>query len=1166
MRACHITSDPRYRTPFGAIPTGESVILALDVWDDAEAWAELRLWTDDEGERLVEMDRAEEGDHLHFSVKLVSERPNIVWYSFRVHATNGDIWRYGARPDCPVGEGAFAYGEPPSFQLTVYARKRGVQPDWYRHAVVYQIFPDRFARGEDWEDRAKTLEAPREGTDRAVVEDWSETPSYRRKADGSIEGWDFYGGTLEGIREHLGYLESLGVTCLYLNPIFQSASNHRYDTGDYMQIDPVLGDEESFKALCADARDHGISVILDGVFNHTGDDSRYFNRYGNYPDVGAWQSPKSEYRDWYKIGPDGTYTSWWGVANMPDLNEENPDYRQYICGRDGVVRHWLRAGARGWRLDVADELPDDFIVDIKRAELAEKRDAVLLGEVWEDATTKRAYDKLRHYFWGDELDGTMNYPWRHVLLHYLIGKATATQVAQTMQVLRENYPRDAFYSELNMLGSHDRVRLLTILGNTPKPDTLGEQQKAEFRLDKDHRSLAVSRLWLAALLQMTMPGVPSIYYGDEAGCEGYADPYNRGTFPWDNIDKNCHDIYRNAIGLRKALPVLVDGEFEPFAPNDDVFGFWRWDGDTTVCVLVNTSLAHAHTVEVEMRDEAVDDVVSGRPVEVADGKASVFLWPLGSAVLYFHSEQRLQRPMPHGMGIIAHITSLPNPAHPGKPGTLGEPARRFIDWLADGGQRYWQVLPVNPTDDFGSPYAGLSAFAGNTSLLEGMEDGPTRFATDFENSPEYRRFTEVNESWLLPAATFQAIKEVVGEAVPWYEWPEKYRTWERGLARRPELKNRVKRHIALQYEFDRQWREMHEYARSRGVLIIGDMPMYVSGDSADVWSEPGIFMLDRDGRPSGLAGAPPDDFAKDGQLWGNPTYNWRAIRRTRYSWWMRRFRRMFELYDYVRLDHFLGFSSYFKIPVDGKAKDGDWCFGPGLELFSRVRDRFGALPFVAEDLGLVTPAVRALVAETGFPGMDVVQFYPDDLAKGYTPIPGRIAYTGTHDNQTLVGWAADKYGEKEAEEAATKVMDMVLASDAEVAITTLQDVLGLDDDARMNTPGTAEGNWVWQATEDQLAKSADHLRNLAEKSGRAATGPLPADAVATVLEIGDLREPIDPAADDPDAYVVEDLPESDLPAVDDTPYDPSVPTLLRADAIADDYDEAEGEDASKIDG
>ena len=1163
MRACHITSDPRYRTPFGAIPTGESVVLALDVWDDAEAWAELRLWTDDEGERLVEMDRAEEGDHLHFSVKLVSERPNIVWYSFRVHAANGDVWRYGARPDCPVGEGAFAYGEPPSFQLTVYARKRGVQPDWYRHAVVYQIFPDRFARGEDWEDRAKTLEAPREGTDRAVVEDWDETPSYRRKADGSIEGWDFYGGTLEGIREHLGYLESLGVTCLYLNPIFQSASNHRYDTGDYMQIDPVLGDEESFKALCADARDHGISVILDGVFNHTGDDSRYFNRYGNYPDVGAWQSPKSEYRDWYKIGPDGTYTSWWGVANMPDLNEENPDYRQYICGRDGVVRHWLRAGARGWRLDVADELPDDFIVDIKRAELAEKRDAVLLGEVWEDATTKRAYDKLRHYFWGDELDGTMNYPWRHVLLHYLIGKATATQVAQTMQVLRENYPRDAFYSELNMLGSHDRVRLLTILGNTPKPDTLGEQQKAEFRLDKDHRSLAVSRLWLAALLQMTMPGVPSIYYGDEAGCEGYADPYNRGTFPWDNIDKNCHDIYRNAIGLRKALPVLVDAEFEPFAPNDDVFGFWRWDGDTTVCVLVNTSLAHAHTVEVEMRDEAVDDVVSGRPVEVADGKASVFLWPLGSAVLYFHSEQRLQRPMPHGMGIIAHITSLP---HPGKPGTLGEPARRFIDWLADGGQRYWQVLPVNPTDDFGSPYAGLSAFAGNTSLLEGMEDGPTRFATDFENSPEYRRFTEVNESWLLPAATFQAIKEVVGEAVPWYEWPEKYRTWERGLARRPELKNRVKRHIALQYEFDRQWREMHEYARSRGVLIIGDMPMYVSGDSADVWSEPGIFMLDRDGRPSGLAGAPPDDFAKDGQLWGNPTYNWRAIRRTRYSWWMRRFRRMFELYDYVRLDHFLGFSSYFKIPVDGKAKDGDWCFGPGLELFSRVRDRFGALPFVAEDLGLVTPAVRALVAETGFPGMDVVQFYPDDLAKGYTPIPGRIAYTGTHDNQTLVGWAADKYGEKEAEEAATKVMDMVLASDAEVAITTLQDVLGLDDDARMNTPGTAEGNWVWQATEDQLAKSADHLRNLAEKSGRAATGPLPADAVATVLEIGDLREPIDPAADDPDAYVVEDLPESDLPAVDDTPYDPSVPTLLRADAIADDYDEAEGEDASKIDG
>ena len=307
MRACHITSDSCYRTPFGAAPTGSTIMLAIEVWEDGDAQAELRLWTDDEGERLVPMDRAVEGDHLHFSVKLTTERPNIVWYSFMIHAANGDVWRYGARPDCPVGEGAFAYGEPPSFQLTVYARKRGVQPDWFKQAVVYQIFPDRFARGKAWRERVKTLEKPRKGIDRGVVEDWDSTPAYRRNADGSIAGWDFYGGTLEGIREKLDYLESLGVTCLYLNPIFEAASNHRYDTGDYLMVDPVLGDEESFTKLCSDAQKHGISVILDGVFNHTGDDSRYFNRYGNYPDAGAWQSDHSEYRDWYKIGEDGTH-------------------------------------------------------------------------------------------------------------------------------------------------------------------------------------------------------------------------------------------------------------------------------------------------------------------------------------------------------------------------------------------------------------------------------------------------------------------------------------------------------------------------------------------------------------------------------------------------------------------------------------------------------------------------------------------------------------------------------------------------------------------------------------------------------------------------------------------------------------------------------------------
>lgn len=1085
MRACHNTSERHYRTPLGALPMGDTAVLALDVWDEPDASCELRLWTDGEGETLIEMDGAQEGDHLHFSCELTSERPSIIWYSFRVHAADGSVWQYGAAPGRPVGEGAFAYGEPPSFQLTVYESRRRVLPEWFKHAVVYQIFPDSFARGTDWELRSQSLEKPRNGAGRRLV-DWDHAPRYERNEDGSIATWDFYGGTLEGIREKLEYLEGLGVTCLYLNPIFEATSSHRYDTANYLNIDPVLGDEQSFKKLCEDAAARGISIILDGVFNHTGDDSLYFNRYDNYPEVGAWQSENSPYRSWYKFDENGAYSSWWDIDNMPDLEEENPAYRRLICGRDGVVRKWLRAGARGWRLDVADELPDDFIADIKRAALAEREDAVLLGEVWEDATTKRAYGTLRQYFWGDELDGTMNYPWRHTLLHYLLGRASAEELAVVLETLRENYPREAFYTALNMLGSHDRVRLLTILGNTPKPSELSEDERATYRLDENSRSLAVSRLWVAALLQMTLPGVPCVYYGDEAGCEGYADPYNRASFPWGHEDKNCQTIYRNAIGLRKVMPVLVDGDFEPFFEGEDVFGFWRWNDDEVACVLVNRSLTESHSVSVDMQGESVWDVISGQEPQLADGKVTVNLWPLGTSVLYFSSHKQLQKPMPEGMGLIAHLTSIPNEQHPNKPGTLGAPAKHFVDWLARTGQRYWQMLPVNPTDNFGSPYAGLSAFSGNAQLLE---DGTHTVDVPIKDRVQlgaYHRFCEDNKAWLLPAATFDAIKQLLGEEKPWQTWPKHYRSWSLALTRRSELKAGIEHACRLQFEFQRQWDELHQYARDRGVLLIGDMPIYVSADSADVWSEPEIFNLDAKGYPEGTAGAPPDNFSRDGQDWGNPTYRWDELRRGGYSWWMRRFQRMIELYDYVRLDHFLGFASYYCVPKDKPATEGIWRFGPGLELFLQAHRQFGDLPFIAEDLGAVTPAVRAMLAQTGLLGMDVLQFVDGDVRSGYHARPGKIAYASTHDTSTLLGWCRERFGHDGAEELARKLSSDLVASDARLVMFSLQDMLGQGDEARMNTPGVAEGNWAWQARAEQLEAASDYTRQLALESGRAA--------------------------------------------------------------------------------
>lgn len=1045
--------------------------------------ATLRVWTDERGEELLPMEGACEDDHVHYSVSYTPAQTGVVWYSFDLAASDGATWRYGAREGWTTGEGDFAYGNPPSFQLTVYV-PRQTQPDWYKNGIVYQVFPDRFARGADWRERAeKALAAHREGPARVLVEDWDTPPAYKKSEDGDILEWDFYGGTLRGVREKLDYLADLGVTVIYLNPIFEAASNHRYDTADYLRIDPMLGDEEEFCALAREARERGISIMLDGVFNHCGQDSRYFNRYGNYPEPGAWRGDESPYRDWFFFNEDGTYDGWWGNPDLPDVNEKSPEYRELICGQDGVVRKWLRAGARGWRLDVADELSDGFIEDIKAAMVAERPDGALVGEVWEDASNKMAYGKLRQYFEGAELDGTMNYPLRTALLAFVRNQIGAPEMAARLEQLRENYPRDAFFSCLNLLGSHDRERLFTMLGDAPDPDTLSEEECAAFRLDEGHASLAMSRLWLTVLLQMTLPGVPCVYYGDERGMEGFRDPYNRAAFPWDGGRMDCATVFRNAIAVRKALPVLTTGDFEPFADGEDVFGFWRRGEDgECVCVLANASLHDAHTVRVPMAGEAVSDVVSGTVPAVVDGCAEAFLWPLGTAVLHFHKQRRLQEPLEPGMGVLCHVTSLPNE---GRPGTLGAPARRFVDWLAECGQTYWQVLPVNPADGYGSPYAGLAAFAGNTSLLEKSEGEVLASLVDADEDPDYQAFLEKNKYWLTPYATFRAIKDLLGEG-PWQEWPDAYARFSPGLARRVELADGVDRLRKLQYEFQREWDDLKAYANARGIKIVGDMPMYVSGDSADVWAERDIFELDEKGYAQVQAGCPGDGFDPEGQLWGNPTYHWDVLAARGYDWWLARLERAVETYDYVRLDHFIGFSSYYKIAKGKPAREGSFSFGPGLDLFRAAYQKLGPLPFIAEDLGVITPAVRALIAETGIPGMDIVQFSDGDVREGYEPKPGTVTFTGTHDNQTLLGFCQSRFGLEggEATQMADRIAASVLGSKNDVAIMPLQDVLGLDDAARMNVPGVAEGNWSWQAAWEDVVAATGRLAQMAQASGR----------------------------------------------------------------------------------
>ncbi len=1069
----------RYRRPFGAVPVGSAVSLSIDVAEAEVSDCELRIWVDGKGESRYAMERRDGG----FKCVFTPTTPAIYWYTFILHFPGGGECRYGARAEQRWGEGALYGWEPPSYQLTVYVPR--AVPEWYRNGIVYQIFPDRFNRGEDWRALAEAeVSKPRCGPKKHIVEDWGQTPFYDKEPNGRIRSWDFYGGTLSGIEEKLDFLREMGVTVLYINPIFTAASNHRYDTGDYRHVDPMLGGDEAFKSLAKAARERGISIILDGVFNHTGCDSLYFNKYGNFPTLGAYQSVSSPYREWYRFNdsPAG-YDSWWGVDDLPALEEHTDSYREFIYGgEDSVVRHWMRAGARGWRLDVADELPDDFIEGIKSAVTETLGDeGLLLGEVWEDASNKVSYGELRRYFQGGELDAVMNYPLADALQGFMLGRISAPEFAERVMTFRENYPRDAFYSSLNLMGSHDRPRIMTVMGEAPDPSKMTEEQRRDYRLDPGKRSLAKSRLWMVDLVQMTMPGVPCIYYGDDAGLEGYADPYNRGTYPWGKEDKDTQVMLRNAIGLRRMFRAFTDGEITPVSFGDDVFGYYRDLDDEHLLVLVNRSLRESHTVRPEARDERCTELVEGEAINVRDGRVEVHLWPLGTKVLHFHKAQRLGAKLRRGAGILCHVTSIPNGD---RPGDIGQCARRFVDFLAQSGQRYWQVLPLNPTDIHNSPYAGASAFAANIKLLPESEKELRReFATAGEG-PDYRKFVEKNKKWLEPYALFAAIKKKLG-GIACPEWPSEYRRYDPALLSDPELAHEAEFQKFCQYRFETEWQSLRRYAHERGVMIIGDLPMFVSDDSSDVWAEPEQFLLTPDGRKTDVAGVPPDYFSEEGQLWNNPLFDWKHLKETGFDWWLRRLERMFDLYDFTRLDHFRGFEAYWAIPAGVSAKYGRWLPCPGYELFKTAYEKFGPLPLLAEDLGEITPAVNALLSRCGFYGTSTMEFARrDPVSSKFSPEPWKISYSSTHDNQTLLGWLAAAHPEVDPLATSRRLRDDLMGCVSDVVIVSLQDALELGDEARMNVPGVEDGQWMWQARTEDFSGAQERLLEQVKKFAR----------------------------------------------------------------------------------
>ena len=518
------------------------------------------------------------------------------------------------------GKGGFqAWDKVTPWQLTVYDG-RAKTPGWFGRGVTYQIFPDRFFRAE-----ARSADGLI--GHRTLHESWDEAPLRGPNERGDYCE-DFFGGDLVGITEKLDYLASLHVATLYLNPIFEAASNHRYDTADYEAIDPLLGDENDFRTLCAEAKKRGIRIMLDGVFNHTGAKSRYFNADGFYPTPGAAQGPASPYYPWYRFHPFPTdYDAWWGIKNLPAVNELDESYVNYIVtGENSIIRRWLRAGASAWRLDVADELPDEFIADIRAVMQRDFPDAYLLGEVWEDGTTKVAYSKRRRYLLRGELHSLMNYPFRTALLSYLKGTTGAETFRDAMETLRENYPSPAFYGAMNFLSTHDTPRLLSVLGCGRQPD------RADYRLSPAEHERGTALLKLAAAVLYAFPGSPTLYYGDEAGMEGFEDPFNRGTYPWGREDAALLDYFRALGALRAARASLQGGGIRYLLAEGRALCFERHAGDEVTLCAVNAG-AESFRVDLPWATALARDALSGQEFLAENGRLRLTLAPYDALLL-----------------------------------------------------------------------------------------------------------------------------------------------------------------------------------------------------------------------------------------------------------------------------------------------------------------------------------------------------------------------------------------------------------------------------------------------------------------------------------------------------------------------------------------------------
>jgi len=522
--------DERHKSPFGAVKSNTEIMF--------------RVHSDADQVYLVGFNKKKQmkRNGEWFEISVVSQKEIGTEY-YRFDARFGDHAAFYGRSE---GD-AQAVVDGGEYQLTIY---QGVPvPAWFKGGVMYQVYVDRFFKGSTRDV------VNREGA--LIHTNWNEAPLYVKDDRGHIVSWDFFGGNLDGVIKKLKYFKSLGIDIIYLNPVFEARSNHKYDTADYSRIDRMYGTDKTLRRLVRKANKLKMKIMLDGVFSHTGSDSIYFNLYKTYGKSGAYHDKRSPYYEWYnfKNHPDD-YDCWWGVTDLPCVNELNPSFMDYMLNeKTGVITQWMKTGIAGWRLDVADELPDAFIKALKYTIRQVNPEAVLLGEVWEDASNKVSYGKNREYILDHALDSVSNYPMRDALIELLMQKISSEQFSNRMMTLQENYPRDVFLSLMNMTGTHDTERLFTLMGDAPSMDSMSAWEARDYWLSDAQASMAMSRVMAYLIIMFMFPGNPCIYYGDEIGLQGFKDPYNRGTFDWAYKEDRLIILIKKLNMLRKSREI-----------------------------------------------------------------------------------------------------------------------------------------------------------------------------------------------------------------------------------------------------------------------------------------------------------------------------------------------------------------------------------------------------------------------------------------------------------------------------------------------------------------------------------------------------------------------------------------------------------------------------------